>query len=100
MGKLFSPPKMPSLPALPAIVEVPAATITAPVTTTTTNDPPAGSGGASQDATPEVTPDEQRVQNILTRNRGRVGTIGTSFSGVLTATNNAAIPARKTLLGE
>ena len=48
---------------------------------------------------PEPTADELRVHNILTRKRGRLGTIGSSLRGVLSDTNIFA-PIRKTLLGE
>jgi hypothetical protein len=75
MGKLFSAPKAPTLPSLPPIVDT-----STPVTTTT--------------------PDQQRMQDILTRNRGRVGTITTSFNGVLSNSDSSNLPARKTLLGE
>ena len=41
---------------------------------------------------------EARAKNILKRRRGRFGTIGTSFRGVLS--RNDLSPRRKTLLGE
>jgi hypothetical protein len=99
MGSIFSAPKAPSLPALPAIVDTPVTTAPIDSTSTDSGDPPAGSGGDSEDDAPEITPAQQRVQDILTRDRGRVGTVATSFNGVLSdAVSN--LPARKTLLGE
>jgi hypothetical protein len=92
MGKIISRPKMPSIsmPTLPTL-----AADTTPIQSNT--DIPNGSGG-STDA-PEVTADEQRVKNILTRNRGRLGTISTSFNGILNSDPSIS-PTRKTLLGE
>ena len=43
---------------------------------------------------------EERVRRVLTRNRGRRGTVTTSFRGVLNPSDNANEPSRKTLLGE
>jgi hypothetical protein len=94
MGKIFSPPKMPSAPT---IIYESAAAKTTPTADTTASDsstPPSSSTGD----TPEPTLDELRVQDILTRSRGRLGTIGTSFRGVLEP--NTLAPVRKTLLGE
>lgn len=98
MGKMFSKPKMPSSPPMPVVTALPAPEIKYddPVDS---NDPPDGAGGGNSDNAPEVTPDEQRVQNILTRKRGRLGTIATSFNGILNS-ETANTPIRKTLLGE
>jgi hypothetical protein len=85
MAKIFSPPKMPA-PA-PIIIDK----TESPAAQTETRD--------DSEAIPEISADEQRVQNILTRKRGRLGTIGTSFRGVLNDGNTLS-PARKTLLGE
>lgn len=76
MGKILKTPKMPKLPtpSEPEIVETEAAET-------------------------EISADEQRVKNILARNRGRARTIATSFSGVLN-NGNSLNPTRKTLLGE
>ena len=76
MGKILKTPKAPSLPA-----------------------PPEPEPTEVEATEKEPTADEQRVLNILSRNRGRMGTIATSFNGVLQDGNSAA-PARKTLLGE
>lgn len=79
MGKIFKKPKMPTLPPLPAY------TPPEPTPTETTDNEP--------------TPDEQRVANILSRKRGRLGTIATSFNGILQNGNDLSL-TRKTLLGE
>lgn len=78
MGSLLSKPKMPSLPKF----------------TPTPVDPVK----EEPEKEPEPTPDEQRARNILMRHRGRLGTIGTSFRGVLS--DQSLTPTRKTLLGE
>lgn len=80
MAKIFSLPKMPSTPA-PAVQKLPDTVNVADITPT------------------EPSEDEIRVENILNRKRGRLGTIATSFNGVLNDTISNA-PARKTLLGE
>jgi len=90
MGKIFSAPQPPAAPtivytAAPAADPAPATTDTASTETDTT--------------APEVTADDKRLQDILTRRRGRLGTIATSFSGVLSS-DASLTPARKTLLGE
>lgn len=95
MGNIFSRPKMPAIPAMPVISYTPTPSVT---NKASTNEPPAGTGGSNADNAPEYTADQQREKNILTRNRGRIGTIGTSFNGIM---NDFTItPTRKTLLGE
>jgi hypothetical protein len=47
---------------------------------------------------PEETAAEQRRENLLRRNRGRFGTIQTSFRGLLGLATQGG--QRKTLLGE
>ena len=77
MGKIFSKPKMPPVPTFeptPIVVD------------------------ETPKVDPEVEADEQRARNILNRHRGRLGTINTSFRGVLS--DSAFTPTRKTLLGE
>lgn len=76
MGKIFSKPKM---PALPAYTPTPVEPEPTPVD-------------------PEIAATQQREEDILNRHRGRVGTISTSFRGVLS--DSAFTPTRKTLLGE
>lgn len=88
MSSLFSRPKMPSMPTAQYL----------PLRSDTTdketkNDP------ADSDDTRAA--DEERVNQILFRNRGRTGTIGTSFRGILNDPSSAQnLPTRKTLLGE
>ncbi len=76
MAKIISPPKAPKIVEVPVAVETPV---------------------IEAETTPEPTADEMRVKNILSRRRGRLGTILTSISGVLSDTSS---PSRKTLLGE
>ena len=83
MGSLISPPKAPSQPS---VVYVPQAS--ASVNPAPTQEPP----------TEEETAAQQRRQNLLERNRGRFGTIRTSFRGLLSMADSIA--GRKTLLGE
>lgn len=96
MGSLSKAPKAPApAAAQPTVIYVPA--------------PAPSSGGSSAPApeennteTPAVTPEEEgnarRVETLLRRERGRLGTILTGFRGVLGLSNDA--PQRKTLLGE
>ncbi len=97
MGSIFSAPKIPAPP--PIIYETTPDPTPAPVdtTTTSTTDPNAPPDSSTDDST-TLTPDQLRVQDILTRKKGPTGTIGTSFRGVLTT--NDQTPQRKTLLGE
>jgi len=64
---------------------------------------PSSGHTSSEDASkPEISEEEQasenRRQNLLRRNRGRLGTVLTGFRGVLTS--SSANPQQKTLLGE
>jgi hypothetical protein len=91
MAKVLSKPKAPKIIEVPVATPTPAPVVETPV-----------------DTAPEPTADELRVQNILTRRRGRLGTIITSIKGVLNDTRSSSEavaqtnknPARKTLLGE
>ncbi len=76
MGKILSKPKMPDLPVF--------------TPTPVVEEPPAPD--------PEIAAAAQREQDVLNRRRGRIGTITTSFRGVLN--DSAFTPTRKTLLGE
>jgi hypothetical protein len=82
MGSLSSKPKAPSKPA-PQVVYVPAP---APV--------------AETPATPDPVEEaaQARKSSLLARDRGRFGTVLTSFRGFLAQKD--ASPQRKTLLGE
>lgn len=90
MGSLASRPKVPRVQQQPQIVYVPT-----PVTATP-------SSSATETQTSEPTQSERqselRQQNLLTRSRGRFGTVTTSFRGLLSSVNNAG--QSKTLLGE
>lgn len=105
MAKLFSMPKVPQPTAAPA----PSVTRPAPEPPpgpapdpapdpVRTPDPPAQPGpepepadGPGGDALPAV-------PRLIPRERGRVGTVATSWRGVLAA--NGGLPRRKNLLGE
>jgi hypothetical protein len=85
MGNARNRPKAPS----PQVIYMPQPVYQTPDTGTDTPD-------AGSDPTP--TPEQQREQSLLSRNRSRLGTILTGFRGLLTPIeqNNQ----RKTLLGE
>ena len=82
MGSLTSKPKAPAQ-STPQVVYVPATPTPAPVTST-------------PDPVQEAA--EARKTSLLARDRGRFGTIMTSFRGFLGEKNNGV--QRKTLLGE
>lgn len=91
MGSLASRPKVPSNPQ-PQIVYVrqPAATPStpAPSTPSKTNDTQSDEASAAK----------AREENLLTRDRGRYGTVTTGFRGLLNLAANGG--QKKTLLGE
>ncbi len=87
MGRLISPSK----PSLPQVVYVPSTP--APVTPA----PPAAPAAEAPEKTEQEVATE-KAENLLRRNRSRLGTVLTSFRGVLDQ-NTLAAP-RKTLLGE
>lgn len=80
---------MGSVTSRPKIATTPVAT---PVTPTTTIDPT-----IPVEATPEEIA-KTRAENILRRSRSALGTVYTSFRGVLSGNGNT--PQRKSLLGE
>lgn len=92
MGSLASRPKVPDVPPV-QYVYVPTSTYTAP----------AAASDSSSGTTPTPAPTEievkatARTNNLLDRRRGRLGTVLTSFRGLL---NDTVGGARKTLLGE
>lgn len=92
MGSLASRPKVPKVQTQPQIVYVPTpvSTTSSPATTTAVTQ--------SQEETQSENASEVRTENLLTRGRGRFGTVTTSFRGLLSAVNNAS--QSKTLLGE
>lgn len=105
MGSLTSRPKVPSAPQ-PKIVYVPAPQpVYTPPPSSVPTLPSSQTGGvtAPVPARPVPTPEEQqteaRTQSLLERDRGRFGTVMTSFRGLLgLATGTNTKP--KTLLGE
>ena len=84
MGSLISPAKVPSRPQ--AIIQK------APVSSAVTE------STETSEAASDVLSSEVRVENLLRRNRGRLGTIVTGFKGVLDS--NTSQKKRKKLLGE
>ena len=89
MGRLISPPK-PSAPQ--QVVYVPAPPAAAPATA------PAASAAAEPPEPTDAEASVERAENLLRRNRSRLGTVLTGFRGVLD--QNALAAPRKTLLGE
>lgn len=91
MSNLFSRPKMPNVYTPPYVPTQNAQTTT--------------SAKDNDDTTPK-TDDDERINQIMSRHRGRSGTIGTSYRGVLNETgndfaaNNQTMLTRKTLLGD
>ncbi len=79
MGKVLPIPKQPKVVTLPPLPPPPP-----PVIDSSKND--------------EAEQSRRRAQALLERERSRLGTVLTSFSGVLR--NNDQRPQRKTLLGE
>ncbi len=96
MGRILTPPKPKrSSPSPQVIYYAPAPSTPTPTPKPTTSDSDANT------PTPGKTDAEvasERAENILRRNRSRLGTILTSFRGVLSG--GATTAARKTLLGE
>lgn len=89
MGRLISPPK-PSAPQ--QVVYVPAPAAAKPVAT------PVASADTPPPEPTDAEASVERAENLLRRNRSRLGTVLTGFRGVLDQ-NSLAAP-RKTLLGE
>ena len=89
MGSLTSSPKAPRV-AAPVIAPVPTPQVSAPVPApeSTSNEPSAEERSA-----------QARRSTLLNRDRGRLGTITTSFRGLL-GLGNRNDQGRKTLLGE
>lgn len=85
MGSLFKSPKAPTVTAAPSAVVTPAV----PAATAVVASEPAPTDAEIQT--------EAREQSLLRRNRGRLGTINTGFTGFLgTVDGNSS---SKTLLG-
>lgn len=108
MGSISSRPQAPATQQ-PVIITVPQPVyeyVPAPVTPVTpVTTPPADSGSAAGGGTTPVTTapiseeakSAARAEGLLNRNRGLLGTVMTSFRGLLNQTGNGT---RKTLLGE
>lgn len=90
MGSLTSRPKAASAPvSAPQVVYVPAVS--------STNSNPASSSPDPAEVDETVTA-AQRAENVLRRSRSRLGTVLTSFRGILTPSDVGT--QRKNLLGE
>ena len=89
MGRLISPSKPKAV--APQVVYY------APQPTTTPTTPTPTSAGEEPDKTPEQV-ETEKAENLLKRNRSRLGTVLTSFRGILSQNDLSA--SRKTLLGE
>jgi len=85
MGSITSKPKAPT------VITVPAAPVVTTPTVTTTE--------PTNTQTDEEVRAEGRQNSLLRRSRGRLGTIATSFRGLLVNDNDTTTQA-KTLLGE
>ncbi|MCB1840597.1 MAG: hypothetical protein H6858_01940 [Rhodospirillales bacterium] len=85
MGSLTSRPKAPTIRTV--VLQNPVTPVTEPPPDTTAGQPDA-----------ETLAAQARTRDLLTRRRGFLGTIGTSFRGLLTAVGNNF--NRKTLFGE
>lgn len=85
MGSLVSRPKVPKYTP-------PVQTVYVPATTTSTQSTGSDSGNAGPSDS------DLRSQSLLSRDRGRLGTIETGFRGLLGLSNNE--DQRKTLLGQ
>ncbi|PJB71426.1 MAG: hypothetical protein CO093_05115 [Alphaproteobacteria bacterium CG_4_9_14_3_um_filter_47_13] len=101
MGSLTSRPEIPQVQQ-PVIYTIPAAPIpAAPMATTSTT--PIADHIDQNNTIPESAGNEEaqrlaREDNLLRRSRGRLGTVLTGFSGLLSQTVTSQ--NRKTLLGE
>lgn len=96
MGDITGRPKAPE----PQVVYVPQYVYTSPSTVASQS---GGGTGPSQNTSREdgeenLTPDQKREKNLLSRSRSRIGTILTGFRGILAPAETQT--QRKTLLGE
>ncbi|MCB1531740.1 MAG: hypothetical protein KDJ35_02610 [Alphaproteobacteria bacterium] len=92
MGSLGSRPSVPA--PQPQVVYVPAPSSTASSTSASQSASESSSAEAAANAEREA-----RTSSLLQRERGRFGTITTSFRGLLGLSNNDG-GSKKTLLGE
>jgi len=104
MGSITSRPKIPTMQQ-PQVVYMPAPQSFAPPPASIVNSaaPSSSSASPSQAETTSeqasVETQAAREQNLLSRQRGRLGTVLTGFRGVLSSTIGGD-SARKSLLGE
>lgn len=89
MGDITDRPKAPAA----QVVYVPKYVYTNPTTTPST---PTSTDGND----PDLTPEQQREKNLLSRPRSRIGTILTGFRGILSPAESQSQSQKKTLLGE
>lgn len=94
MGSLTSRPKLPNVQQQPQIIYMPTP-VTQPVITPTVPTTPSGEGNTKPNTTEQIA---TREKNLLTASRGRLGTVTTSFRGLLGLASGSG--TRKTLLGE
>ena len=86
MGSITSKPKAPTVITVPA-----APVVTTPIVTATES---------TNTQTDDEVRSEARESSLLRRSRGRLGTIATSFRGLLVNDNDTSTTQPKTLLGE
>lgn len=90
MGSISSKPKAPVQTVVQRVVYAPAPAVSTP--------PPPSSSPPSETPDTPSDPSEARAESLLRRDRGRFGTVLTSFRGLLSPANPTG--GRKTLLGE
>lgn len=95
MGRIFSPPKPKA--SSPQVIYYPQTSAATAASTSSSATTAADTAADSQTKT-ESDVSTERAENILRRNRSRLGTVLTSFRGILSQGTLSA--PRKTLLGE
>lgn len=98
MGSLSSRPSTPQIVYVPTSTNSSASASNNAVTEASSNSAEE-SATSTQSTDTEALAEEIRTEDLLRRDRGRVGTVQTSFSGLLTSDNKNQA-GRKTLLGE
>ena len=96
MGRIRPRPKGPALPALPSLTSTPLEGEAGHSFEGSLGDDNAL--GGLIEAEPSQGATHHRIEALLQRNRGRLGTILTGFRGILSPSE--AQPRRKSLLGE
>lgn len=96
MGRILKIAK-PKTPKLVYVAPKPTVTAAPAPTTSSSSNTGSTSGGTTSTATPEQVA-AQKAENLLRRNRSRLGTVLTSFRGIFSQNDIAA--NRKSLLGE